>query len=319
MFGNLPVVFDSALVAERDRIGFACEEYARKALKVDLEVRDDAPFRLRMCARTYGGVRLAVIQSTPYRVARTRPLIDDGDDRIGLVFPLAGRFGGEQGGRSIAVRRGEATVMASDLTGWFGTPSGGAFLTIRISPDLLASSARELVLRAGCTVRPSRVGFDLVRAYLSTLNLRAADVPPAIAEAAGRHLAEIAAHAITAREDAANPRLGGEGLRTARVAAARAHIAAHFADPGYDVAACASHVGVSVRYLQVMLEADGTRFGEQLMQLRLEHARRLLVDPANAGLRVTDVAFDSGFSDVSHFNRRFRARFGESPTSARAA
>ncbi len=36
---------------------------------------------------------------------------------------------------------------------------------------------------------------------------------------------------------------------------------------------------------------------------------RLAAEPG----RVADVAFDSGFGDVSNFNRAFRAEFGASP------
>ena len=113
------------------------------------------------------------------------------------------------------------------------------------------------------------------------------------------------------------PRRAEPVCRAARAAAARAHMAAHFAEPGYDVGACALQLGISVRYLQTILEAEGTRFGDELRRLRLEHARQLLAEPANASLRVTDIAFDCGFSDISHFTRQFRAYFGESPTSAR--
>ena len=98
MFGHLPVVFDSASTAERDQIGSAREEYRRRVLKVELEVSvgtlSKTPFRLRICARSYGGVQVAVIRGTPHRIVRTQPLIDDGDDRIGLMFAIAGRFGG---------------------------------------------------------------------------------------------------------------------------------------------------------------------------------------------------------------------------------
>ncbi|WP_442921171.1 AraC family transcriptional regulator [Mesorhizobium sp. Cs1299R1N1] len=36
-----------------------------------------------------------------------------------------------------------------------------------------------------------------------------------------------------------------------------------------------------------------------------------------AGMRVSDIAMISGFSDVSYFNRCFRLRFGRTQTSAR--
>jgi AraC-like DNA-binding protein len=34
--------------------------------------------------------------------------------------------------------------------------------------------------------------------------------------------------------------------------------------------------------------------------------------------RICDIALQAGFSDISHFNRLFRARFGDTPKDARA-
>jgi AraC-like DNA-binding protein len=50
--------------------------------------------------------------------------------------------------------------------------------------------------------------------------------------------------------------------------------------------------------------------------LRLRKAADLL---AHAGeRRISDIAFDCGFNDLSYFNRCFRRRFGLTPTAARA-
>lgn len=46
-----------------------------------------------------------------------------------------------------------------------------------------------------------------------------------------------------------------------------------------------------------------------LVQLRLEHARKLLAE----GCSLVDAALQSGFSDQSHLTRQFRARFGVTP------
>src|SRR2546425_4858395 len=54
---------------------------------------------------------------------------------------------------------------------------------------------------------------------------------------------------------------------------------------------------------------------QYLMRARLrEAAVRLTADTG----RVLDVALDSGFGDVSNFNRAFRAEFGVSPRAYRA-
>ena len=47
---------------------------------------------------------------------------------------------------------------------------------------------------------------------------------------------------------------------------------------------------------------------------RLEYSPALL---RSSKLNVTEVAFESGFEDVSHFSRVFKARFGVQPMSYR--
>jgi len=45
----------------------------------------------------------------------------------------------------------------------------------------------------------------------------------------------------------------------------------------------------------------------------------LLVEPHGSARRISDVALEVGFSDISHFNRLFRTRFGVSPRDVRGA
>ena len=50
---------------------------------------------------------------------------------------------------------------------------------------------------------------------------------------------------------------------------------------------------------------------------RLEVALRLLTNPLHCNRRIGEIAFEAGFSDLSHFNRRFCARFHMTPSAAR--
>jgi AraC-like DNA-binding protein len=45
----------------------------------------------------------------------------------------------------------------------------------------------------------------------------------------------------------------------------------------------------------------------------------MLTDPSHPHSTIIDIAFAVGFGDVSHFNRTFRRRFGDTPSSVRAA
>lgn len=49
----------------------------------------------------------------------------------------------------------------------------------------------------------------------------------------------------------------------------------------------------------------------------MTHARRLLQSAAAERRKIADIAVACGFSDLSHFNRMFKARFGCTPSEAR--
>ena len=54
--------------------------------------------------------------------------------------------------------------------------------------------------------------------------------------------------------------------------------------------------------------------GKWLLQRRLNYSETLL---RNSSMNVTEIAFESGFKDVSHFSRVFKAHFGVSPLAYR--
>ena len=79
----------------------------------------------------------------------------------------------------------------------------------------------------------------------------------------------------------------------------------------------ARRLGISARYIHDLLHETGITLSERVLELRLQKARALLSDARNDRLKVSDIALACGFNEVSYFNRRFRARFGASPTQYR--
>jgi len=61
----------------------------------------------------------------------------------------------------------------------------------------------------------------------------------------------------------------------------------------------------------------GTTFCEELYACRLHRAQRLLCDRRFDGLGIAEIAWNCGFSEPSHFTRRFRERFGSAPSAFR--
>ena len=95
------------------------------------------------------------------------------------------------------------------------------------------------------------------------------------------------------------------------VTRAKHYIREHFREPiSLDEAAQA--VNASTRHFcKVFKEATGITFTDYLARVRVEKAKHLLLNPH---LRVSEIAFETGFESISQFNRSFRRITGRSPT-----
>jgi len=90
------------------------------------------------------------------------------------------------------------------------------------------------------------------------------------------------------------------------------------ADPNLKPAQAAGLAGVSVRYANMLLAEEGLSLERFIVQRRLERCRQALGDPHQSRRMIGDIAFAWGFSDHSHFTRRFRGAFGMTPAEYRA-
>lgn len=77
----------------------------------------------------------------------------------------------------------------------------------------------------------------------------------------------------------------------------------------------ASYMGVSKsHFAHLFKEYTGTTFVDFLTEERIKHAQSLFLNPDT---QIIDIAFDSGFSSISSFNRAFKKSTGLSPTKYR--
>ena len=88
-----------------------------------------------------------------------------------------------------------------------------------------------------------------------------------------------------------------------------------FADPDFGPSEVAAEAGISLRYLQKLFTERGSTCSEFVYSLRLDHAARLLHRRAllNTSQPLSEIAYTCGFSDYTHFARKFRRRFGHPP------
>jgi transcriptional regulator GlxA family with amidase domain len=108
------------------------------------------------------------------------------------------------------------------------------------------------------------------------------------------------------------------GARAARLQTIKADIAANL-DGDVSVDAVARRHHVTPRSVQMAFEVEGVTFTDFVLGHRLARAHRMLSDPLRAGQKISTVAFDAGFGDLSYFNRVFRRCFDATPSEVRSS
>jgi AraC-like DNA-binding protein len=100
----------------------------------------------------------------------------------------------------------------------------------------------------------------------------------------------------------------------ATITRARQFIQDHQTDD-LSLAEVARAVNTSTFYFcKLFKKATGLNFTEYISQLRIEKAKNLLLNP---NLRVSEIAYETGFQTLTHFNRVFKHLANQSPSSYR--
>lgn len=309
-----PVRFSTSNLPERDRLSRWREEFARGIVRVDMEpMASHLPFHAEATLQALPGVRTVMCSGSAARITCTKAMAAESDDSIGLLVNLGPEAAVAQGGRDVRLETGDAvTIRSTEMHSVIGTHYLGivlprAVLAARVND--LDGALTRVILRP---VEPLR----LLVGYLGLVQKEGTPATPELRHSVVRHIHELAALALGANRDVKDA--GAKAAAAARLAAALAEIAERFADPELTVDAVARRQGVTPRYLQRLLEMSGSSFTARVNELRLQRALALLTEVHGGQRRISDIAMEAGFSDVSHFNRLFRARFGESPSGLRA-
>jgi AraC-like DNA-binding protein len=300
--------------SQRDPIRTWREGYARLLLRIDFKPLSEAPFRASVTS-IFDDLRIMRTTLSPGITFRDEELVRDGDVSSWLLIAQSPGLEFHHRGRNLRLGCGDATVMHVCETGSMGSSHSFGYLGVMIPPEIDARGACP----DGAVMRrlPGRSeGMQLLRAYLRALEKGHLNTWRDGRETIRQHVIDLIALAIASHGAVGESGLGA--VQAARRAALFAYIAAHFQDPELDVATVARSQGISPRYLHRLIETTGTSFTAHVTELRLQRAFTLLTEACQGERRIADVALEAGFSDISHFNRLFRARFSDTPSGVRA-
>ncbi|MDE2051149.1 MAG: AraC family transcriptional regulator [Gammaproteobacteria bacterium] len=278
-------------------------------LEIDSPVREH--FHARLDQTELGPATANWLCADAQRVRRTRAKIGRTDPSFLLMQLRAGRVEIRQAGQVTPLFPGECVLLDGAQPYEVECPQATRSCVLQLSDDWLrgwVGFPEHLAPR-----RFTGVGWSgALCAAVASLDVDSCD-----------HLAlprgEVADHVAALLKLALGPEpqdwAGGQHMRERLMRTVRDGLS----DPEMSPSTVAAEHHISVRALHYAFAAAGTTFMAQLLQARLQRARELLADSRARDLPVIEVAARCGFSDPSHFARRFRRRFGLAPLAFRRA
>ncbi len=312
-----PIFLSTDFLEERHRFDAWREEFALAIAQIDVDTSDKSRFHTAIHALRLPGIAVSKTSvGAPVSLTRTRSLLRDDDDAFVFIMCLDGegelRFGDDRA--CLSLNTG-TLAPTNRLGGWFSA-APVTTCSLRISREVARTFAPAVDEALLCQARPGDPSVLILRAYVEALLATPDGLSPAMAALADVQLRELLAHIINPAGDLARSGAYG-GIKAARLRAVLDDVGQHIADSGLSADQVGRRLGLSGRYVQQLLEGAGYSFSAYVRELRLESARRMLRDPRLAEKRISDICWMAGFTDLSHFNRAFRAHFGQTPKDVR--
>lgn len=316
--------FQHALVStrhfpEHKRLEMWREIYGRGIANIDIEPIGDEPFQADVAFNLLPNVNIAAGSRSPAHYRATPELLArSGRDMIALSVLRSGSASATQFGRELIDGIGSASVLTPSDPSTSTMITHGSFVTIAVSRPMIAALAPDYIEAFGWPIPSNNSALKLLIRYLDAVRAGDELTNPAIGQSVADHIVDLAALTLGARGDHAEL-ARQRGGKAARLRAIRADILHSIGRSDLSTELIAARQGISPRYVRKLFEEDGSSFSAFVLSERVMKAHRILIDRRYAHLNIAQVAHESGFGDISYFNRAFRRHFGARPSDFREA
>jgi len=312
----MAVRYSTSTVHPRDSISYWLEVATKAFVRHEFRSLDGPSYRGSIHAGCLDNLGVSTFECDACGVDRSaRDIARADSDDILLCLQLSGKGHFHQDGRQGANENGSFLLIDTRRPFSIIFPERVRSITFKIARQGLEARLGNVAGLTARAITPVGPVAGLASGFLSMLSERL----DAIDGAAASKLVEQALDLVAL---AASVELGQTGTRVSSVRSTalfrlKSVIEAHLCEPSLRPAVAAARAGISVRYANALLSREGSSVERYVLNRRLERCREALEDTTQAYRMIGEIAFSWGFSDLSHFARRFRAAYGLTPRDYR--
>ena len=308
--------FSTVDVHPRDRFSYWQEVACKLLVQHHSQTENPRTFYAEISTIAVSDIELVIFENAALCVDHTLQHVRHATGQeLFVCRQIGGELALEQGGRNLLLKEGGMTLLDPLLPYSGRFSSASKLLVLKVPRDALEARVGRIRHLTARPIRPIEGDCSLASAFLGMLPQHAAGLSLAGEEIVKHQTLDLIAVSLATAMQRQKPRVSSaKHLALLNLhAAIDSQLSAHDLD-GPKVAAAA---GISVRYANSVLAQEGTSLMRLIQTRRLERCRTALEDEGQAHRTISEIAYAWGFSDMTHFGRRFRARYGLLPGDCR--
>jgi len=309
-------LFSTAEVHPRDRFDYWHSVACKNLVAHDSTPESRHTFQAEMHFGALADLSLVLFENSPMSISHSqRHCARMRSDEVFVCRMISGRLMLEQAGREVVMESGDLTLL-DPLLPYDGKFSAGVKLLVLKAPryalEARVGKTTDMITRSMKPVEPEH---RLASEFLAMLPDYAGRLGIAATEIIKEQALDLVAVSLAKTHESPRPYLSS--AKASALLNVRAAIESRLSDPRLDAETVAAAAGVSVRYANTLLAQEGTSIVRLIQSRRLERCLRALKDPLQTHRTVSEIASAWGFSDMTHFGRRFKAAYGVLPSEFR--
>jgi AraC-like DNA-binding protein len=312
---TLMLVFNSDDLAPKLRVD-AWQEFSARTLAALKSVpAGDHPFHAHAEGKFIGDLLIGrlsgagyVSERTPLEIAQQR------SHYYGAVIHLAGQPLIRSGGQLTRVQAGDISIVSTMEKFWFDGEAPFEYIVVRLPQRWPETRAFRPDRLCGSVISHENPLSSILADYAVSVFRQADRLSASASAAVAQHVVELLSSAL-----AEEPLriVGSAALRATLFDKACRMIASRASDSDLRTEQIARQLRISVRMLQRIFKENHETVAQRIALARIAQSATMLANERVSGVTITEIAFASGFRDLTTFERAFCSVKGMTPSAWR--
>lgn len=303
-------------VAPSERLNHWREMFVNTFIECDIESMDGEAFSASMRYDRFGGIGVGALAATRRRTITTQTQANKNPEGVMLDIIWSGRYRYDAPGKSLELMPGDAVFAPNNVADIMTALEPAEIRAVHIPAQYIEHVFGDTRDLSGKVLRHEQPESRLLSAYLQAVHQTAGLNDAKTREIIGQQIVDLVVTAVGRTHEEAIA-MAERGLKAARFKLATDEIRRRLSEPMLNGQRVAAKLGLSERYIQRLFEENGLTVSQYILDERVKTAHRVLNDPSQDHRHIADIAFAAGFSDITHFNRAFKKRYGDTPSAVR--